>query len=144
MNQASNSFTLAIEDAPSARDVQAVRDGLEAHNRLHAPPNTLVPLTIFVRDADGALAGGLLGGSAWGWLHIDILWVDERARGQGYGQRLIGLAEAEGRRRGCHHVFVDTMSFQALPFYQKLGYAQWGELDDFPIGHKRHFLKKAL
>jgi hypothetical protein len=36
------------------------------------------------------------------------------------------------------------MSFQALPFYQKLGYEKWGELNDFPIGHTRHFLKKRL
>lgn len=25
-------------------------------------------------------------------------------------------------RAGCSHVLVDTFSFQALPFYQKLGY----------------------
>ncbi|MBV8086335.1 MAG: metalloregulator ArsR/SmtB family transcription factor [Chloroflexi bacterium] len=36
------------------------------------------------------------------------------------------------------------MSWQALPFYQKHGYSLWGELDDFPRGHKHHFVQKAL
>ena len=47
-------------------------------------------------------------------------------------------------RRGCHRASLDTTSFQALPFYLKHGYAIWGQLDDFPIGHSRYFLKKAL
>ena len=33
---------------------------------------------------------------------------------------------------------------QSLPFYLKHGYALWGQLDDFPVGHTRYFLKKAL
>ncbi len=36
------------------------------------------------------------------------------------------------------------MSFQALPFYQKLGYTVFGQLDDLPIGHQMYFLQKAL
>jgi hypothetical protein len=39
---------------------------------------------------------------------------------------------------------VDTIDFQALPFYQKLGYTGWGRLDDLPPGHVRYFLKKDL
>ncbi|GAQ00024.1 hypothetical protein NIES2104_65890 [Leptolyngbya sp. NIES-2104] len=39
---------------------------------------------------------------------------------------------------------MDTFSFQAPEFYQKLGYTVFGELPDFPIGHRRLFLKKVL
>jgi hypothetical protein len=39
---------------------------------------------------------------------------------------------------------LDTMSFQALDFYLKLGYTVFGRLDDLPEGHSRIFLKKAL
>ena len=137
-------YQLALEAAPPPEDVQAVHSGLDAHNQRHAPTGPYQKLTVMLRDADGSVAGGLLGGTYWGWLHVDILWVHERARGQGLGQRMLALAEAEARQRGCHHVSLDTMSFQALPFYLKQGYSVWGELDDFPIGHKRHFLQKAL
>jgi len=70
--------------------------------------------------------------------------VEDAARGQGLGRRLIGLAEDEARRRGCRHAYLDTTSFQARPFYEKLGYRLWGQLEDFPQGHTRYFLQKAL
>jgi len=54
------------------------------------------------------------------------------------------MAEEEARRRGCHSVHLDTLSFQALPFYQKHGYAVFGALENHPVGHTRYFLKKKL
>jgi GNAT superfamily N-acetyltransferase len=140
---ADEQFRMALEDAPP-EDVRAVHDGLEVYNQHFAPPSNYKPLTVMLRGTDGAVAGALLGGTYWGWLHVDILWLHERARRQGLGARMLALAEGEARRRGCQHVFLDTMSFQALPFYLKQGYAVWGKLDDFPVGHARHFLKKAL
>jgi hypothetical protein len=47
-------------------------------------------------------------------------------------------------RRGCHHALLDTFDFQAREFYEKLGYAVFGSLDDFPRAHVRLFMKKAL
>ncbi|HHC1479245.1 TPA: hypothetical protein ACN7VN_002557 [Klebsiella pneumoniae] len=47
--------------------------------------------------------------------------------------------------QGCSHLLVDTFSFQALPFYQKLGYQLQMSLPDFPhAGMQRHYLSKAL
>jgi hypothetical protein len=42
------------------------------------------------------------------------------------------------------NVFLDTFSFQAPGFYQKLGYRVFGELVDFPPGHTRQYLTKRL
>ncbi len=40
---------------------------------------------------------------------------------------------------------VDTMSFQALPFYQKNGYQLQMTLDNFPeTGSARHYLSKTF
>ena len=97
-----------------------------------------------MRDEQGALAGGLLAHTYWGWIHVDVLWLTEAARGQDYGTRMLDLAEQEARRRGCHHANLDTASFEALPFYLKRGYEVWGQLDDFPVGHSHYFLKKTL
>ena len=38
-------------------------------------------------------------------------------------------AEEEARSRSCLGVFLDTYSFQARPFYEKLGYEQFGTLE---------------
>ena len=51
-------------------------------------------------------------------------------------------AEAEARERGCRGAQVDTLSFQGLEFYQRLGFRVAGRVDDFPPGHARYFLVK--
>ena len=56
--------------------------------------------------------------------------------------RLMALAEAVPR--GCPRVFVETLSFQTLPFYEQCGYTVFSRLADFPPGGARHALTKQL
>jgi len=56
---------------------------------------------------------------------------------------LMGQAEGRARERGCHSTWLDTFSFQARGFYEKLGYEEFGRLD-YPPGHYRHFMRKRL
>ena len=99
---------------------------------------------IFVRDSEGAAAGGLVADIAWGWLYILKIWVQESLRGKGLGTRLLETAEAEAKKRGCRYAYLDTFSFQARPLYEKLGYEVIVTFDDFPPGHKKYFMKKYL
>ena len=71
-----------IATDPKPEDVQAIRDGLTAFNARHTVADGYEPLTVFVRDDQQVLRGGLLGETFWGWLHISIVWVDESVRGQ--------------------------------------------------------------
>jgi GNAT superfamily N-acetyltransferase len=137
-------FTINAETDPDPADVAAIRDGLETFNNSHVPPGHFMPLTLVLRDEAGDVAGGLLGATYWGWLYVEIVWLSEKARGAGHGSALLAHAEHEARRRGCRNVYLDTMDWQALPFYRKQGYLVWGQLDDFPAGHTRYFLRKAL
>jgi hypothetical protein len=68
-------FTVALESNPDPDDVRAIHAGLEQYNLERAALTPFEPITIFVRDADNKLVGGFLGGTFWGWLHIDILWL---------------------------------------------------------------------
>jgi GNAT superfamily N-acetyltransferase len=136
--------SITMENEPAEEDILAIRGGLHAFNCLNASDDEHQSLVLLLRAADGTLLGGLLGDTYWGWLHVAILWLEERARRQGYGSHLLAAAEQEALRRGCHHVHLDTMSFQALPFYQKHGYRTWGVLEDMPRGHSRIFLSKSL
>ena len=65
-------------------------------------------------------------------------------RGLGHGRHLLLSAEQEALTRGCEGAVLDTFSFQAPDFYRKLGYAIFGQLDDFPSPHRRYFLTKRL
>src|SRR5262249_29987543 len=102
------------------------------------------PLALALRDDRGAIAGGLLGDLHWEWLHVSVLAVAAPLRGVGWGRRLLEEAERLALAAGCRHAWLDTFSFQARPFYERLGYRVFGELPDFPTGHTRYFLAKAL
>jgi len=73
-----------------------------------------------------------------------LMWVKEELRGRGYGHRLLTMAEEEARQRGAKNAYLDTFGFQAPDFYKQHGYQVFGELEDFPAGHRRYFLRKQL
>ena len=129
---------------PSETETDYIREALNQFNCAHVGDDGHTPLNLIEYDADGNIIGGLLGGTYWGWMYIDILWVREDHRRQGVGSRLLTEAEKEAMRRGCHHVHVDTMSWQAPMFYQKHGYEVIGVLPDIPRGNQKYLLMKAL
>jgi O-acetyl-ADP-ribose deacetylase (regulator of RNase III)/GNAT superfamily N-acetyltransferase len=138
------SLAITLETAPAQADRDAIVAGLRAHNRRNAPAPDWQPLTLFLRDADGRLRGGLIAESGWRWLHVYFIWVSEEARHLGYGRALLERAEAEARARDCLGVHLDTHDFQAPEFYETLGYKVFGMLEDYPPGHRRYFLRKDL
>ena len=137
-------YRITLTDSPDPEDVKLVREGLENFNTSMGVELDWVSLATFVRDPDNNVVGGLTGGTYWGWLYVGLFWLAEDVRGQGLGDQLLARAENEAKQRGCCHAFLDTTSFQALPFYHKYGYTLYGQLDDFPPGHSRYFLKKEL
>jgi GNAT superfamily N-acetyltransferase len=103
------------------------------------------PLAILISDPEtNEVLGGLWGGTSYGFLHIDLLFVPESMRGKKTGRSLMSQAEEEARRRDCRGVWLDTFSFQARGFYEKLGYSVFGSIDDHPPGHSRFFMKKTF
>ena len=68
-------YNITIEENSKPSDVQAVEDGLLAFNLQIVPDPKFQPLNIFVRDEDGRVLGGLLGGTYWGWLYVSIFRV---------------------------------------------------------------------
>lgn len=135
---------ITIETTPAPADEQVVWQGLRHHNEQHVAGAGDMTFALFLRNTDGVVFGGVLAKAGRGWLHINTLWVDPNVRGQGYGAQLMAAAEAEALRRGCHSAYLDTFSFQARPFYECCGYEVFGTLDDFPAGHQRFFMRKAL
>ncbi len=67
------------------------------------------------------------------------LWVAEAARGAGHGTRLMEDAEAYAHSRGAVGVTLETYSFQARPFYERLRYEVLSTLDGYPPGHLSSF-----
>lgn len=115
----------------------------------HLPPNSsnkMSSLGYVVQDLNAGLVGGVYGKLLLGnCLSVDILWMNENFRGQGYATKLMETLENAAKKLGSHLSMVDTFDFQALGFYQKIGYEVFGVLDDCPcLGNKRYYLKKVL
>lgn len=128
---------------PCEKEIEFINNSLEEFNDFHAGPDNHLLLNIVEYDENQNVIAGILGGTYWGWLHIDILWVDEKFRRKKICSRLLIAAENEAKNRGCYSIHVDTMSWQAPEFYRKHGYELISELDNIPNGYKKfHFIKR--
>lgn len=123
---------------------QVVQEGLGLYNVAVTGLADYYPVAIFLKDENDEILGGVIG-HIWGkWLSIAYLWVAEPIRGQSYGTKLLMAAENYGRERGCRNAHLSTFSFQARPFYEKLGYEVFAALEDYPPGHTHYYLRKQL
>jgi ribosomal protein S18 acetylase RimI-like enzyme len=134
---------IEVTDMPCKDDEAFVIAQARAYNSAFTE-NDHQSLCVFARDDVGNIIGGLTGRTYWQYLDIAFLWVDGKYRGEGYATKLMKAAEAEARERGCERVFLDTLSFQALGFYLKLGYTEFGRLPGFSGKYDRHYLHKRL
>jgi ribosomal protein S18 acetylase RimI-like enzyme len=137
-------YVISVEDSLGAAERRAIEDGLTRH----ALPVTGVPgfrpIAVLARDDQAVLVAGVAGTINWNWLHVSLVWVSEPLRHAGLGTRLMAEIERVAVERGCRHAHLDTFSYQARPFYERLGYRVFGVLDDYPTGQQRFFMEKTL
>jgi GNAT superfamily N-acetyltransferase len=135
-------LTIEIESPPLKSTLDVIDKGLDVYNAQFSPAE-YEEFAVALKTDGGEVKGGIYAIS-WGqMLFIKWLWVDEVHRRGGHGRALMLAAEAEGRKRGCTAIWLDTFEFQARPFYEKIGFAVFGTLD-YPAGFKRFFLQKPL
>ena len=123
-------------------DVSAILGGLREYNAGHAE-RKYTPFVITAKE-NGAIVAGAQCASKWDWMQVILLWVKEEFSHKGLGTKLMREIEDEARGRGCLGIFLDTFEFQALEFYQKLGYKIFGQIEDHPKGFYRYYMKKKL
>jgi GNAT superfamily N-acetyltransferase len=137
-------YHIQYSEQPDEAMWEAIGGGLRVFNIQKAGDHRFKHLCFVLYGPEGEIAGGLIGETYWDWLYVNLLWVREDLRGGGFGHQLLTMAEEEARQRGAKNAYLDTFSFQAPEFYQKHGYRVFGELGEFPAGHRRYFLTKEL
>ena len=135
---------ISIEANPSAEDLEFLQDQIDRYNIRVTGFDDFQRLAVFVRDEQGQITAGISGYSWGGMCEIEYVWIQESQRRQGIGTQLLQAAEEEAARRGCHVIILDSYTFQAPGFYQKMGYTTVGIYDGCPIPYRRHYFEKRL
>ena len=135
---------IELDEHPRPEDFRALVDGVRLFNRDQTGEEWPRPVAFYIRDAERRIIAGVQG-TFWGRsMHIDALWVDEPHRGSGYGSKLMKAIEDYAAAHAHPLAYLETTSFQALPFYEGLGYRVFGELPRISEGHTLYFLMKEL
>jgi GNAT superfamily N-acetyltransferase len=138
-------LNLSVTDTPPPDAFEAVWQPMVRFSESKVGPANVRMLAVLLSDpSTNEVIGGLWGRTFWGVCHIDVMFVPEAERGAGLGARVMAAAEEEATRRGCRLVHLDTYEFQARPFYEKLGYTVFGQLDGPPPIYPRYYMHKHL
>ena len=139
---------IELTTSPSAEDAKTISQGLMNFNYETIPDlepmEAAINFSVFTRDDDGTVTGGLRATCFWNTLHIELLWILKEARGKGIGRLLVEEAERYAIDHGFELALLESTTWQAKPFYEKLGYELMATIPDYPKGHACHFLTKRL
>jgi len=119
-------------------------NGLIRYNLQQAGPFSYKRTVLTVRDAKKRILGGVILQSYWLETYVELLWLSAKARRSGLGRQLMQEAERRARKRGSRLLHLNTYSFQAPGFYEKLGFKRVGGMAGSPKGESRHFYVKML
>lgn len=77
---------------------------------------------------------------------IQKLYLDDSAKGKGYGRELMGIAEKWAREAGYKRLYLETHSnlTAAMKLYEKLGFKQIEKPETVLHGTMDHFYLKEL
>lgn len=153
MELASDHLEIAAVADVAASGCDLVRQWLREHNwtanpdfmnQLQQPEHQARALVLLARR-EARVVGGLLAETQMAWLRISIMAVSPECRSQGIGAALLAEAERLAVARGCRHVYVDTMEYQAPRFYLAHGFSIVGQIPDWDSrGHAKLYLSKDL
>jgi GNAT superfamily N-acetyltransferase len=135
---------LALERDDKDEVLKALMAGMKVFNDTAVPGLKSHKIVAAIRDDAGTVRGGVIGRLAADSVYIEVVYTDDGVRGTGLGGQAMRMVEDEAKRLGASEAWLYTMSFQAKPFYEKLGYQEFAELKWKNGEHRRYFMRKDL
>lgn len=135
---------IEVVENPSVELSHFFEKKIEEFNLARWEVKEKVPIAVTIKDTHGEIIAGA-GAKTFGkWLLIDNLWVSDEHRGQALGSKVLSALEQAAQKRGVQYVLLDTLNFQARPFYEKHGYlVQWTQ-KHYPRDGQKYFMVKEL
>lgn len=137
-------YLIKFTTQPDPHDIQTLGEGISSYAKEQRGHKPIEPFGFFIRGENNQVWGGCNGNIGYDWIYIDQLWVHESLRGKGYGTKLMQAAEKLAKERGCVSAAVNTMDWEALGFYKKLGYQVEFERHGLAKNSIYYFLRKDL
>ena len=136
---------IIAEPYPPPAWSETVVRGIDQHNVAVTGLPDYYPVGCFIYGASREIMAGLLADIWGGRMHVRRLWVSRTLRTKGYGATLMAHAHRYAIEKSCTHAFLRTSSYEARPFYERLGYSVYAELANHPVApHRRYFMSLAL
>ncbi len=136
-----------ISDDPTMEEMDRIQNAVEEDKRLKTLGEYDQPgieINLVLKDSQGHVQGGVIASTVFRVMHLEVLWVAEDYRRQGYGSQLVLGAEQIGFAHGCNTSQTWTFSFQGPEFYPTIGYELLGIYDGYPNGITEHVFMKRL
>lgn len=127
---------------PSLEEIAILENGLNKEAKTLKNLSPMEHFSFFIKDKK--ILGGVFGEIIYGSIYTDLLWVDKSLRGQGYGTKLLKKVENFGKEKNCTFSTLNTFNWQALEFYQKLGYEIEFKRSGYHNNSTCYFLKKEI
>lgn len=132
--------TIQIVRSTEADDRQIQRI-VRQHNRLFM--REFGQYSYHVED-NGAVVAGIVAASTFDTVEVEYLGVEAAYRGQGLGARLLRHVEALARADGMRRILLNTYSFQAPGFYDKMGYRTLFTVSPCFAEYAQYYYEKVL
>lgn len=116
----------AVIANPTDDEVKEFQKGLESYNLDKTDGEFNSPkewLSLVLKDHDGNIVGGIMASTLYWAQYLEVLWVDDKYRGFGYGRDLVLEAERLAKKNGCVVSQTYTFSWQAPDFYQAIRFS---------------------
>ncbi len=147
MNTRSDSSRFSIITNPTDDEVKEFQKGLDAYNMGRTNGEFNSPkdwISLVLKDDEGNIVGGITTSTIFWAQYLEVLWVNDKYRGLGYGRDLVLEAERLAKKNGCITSHTYTFSWQAPDFYQAVGYKLIATYEGYIDGITELILMKRL
>jgi GNAT superfamily N-acetyltransferase len=135
---------IELVESPTPSLIDFFENRIEEFNLIHWEIKEKKPLAVQIKDEGGNIVAGAAAKTFGLWLLLDNLWVSDSLRGQKVGSKILLKLEEAAIKRGCQFVLLNTLNFQAMPFYEKHGYkVEWIQ-KNYPRDGCKYFMTKCL
>ncbi len=116
-------FNIQTVDKISKQLEEKVKESWKKHDGAHNIDSNYHPFWMLMTDeSNQELIGMIKALTIYDEIYVDMLWVEEKYRKQGFGKTLLAELEKNFKEKGYWNINLWTSEFLAPKFYEKCGY----------------------